>query len=134
MYNRYIGNTGKYVRVEEPEHRQEPRHRPEPARHPGHTPQHPTVQHEIHHHEPPRPEPARAFPGLGGLGSLGNLFKKSPLFGGGHPGGLLKSLPFGLDIGDLAVLVLLFFLYIESGDEEFLIILAFLAYSFFKDG
>ncbi len=38
------------------------------------------------------------------------------------------NLPFDLDAGDIAILALLFFLYRESGDEEFLIILAFFAF------
>ncbi|MDR0447013.1 MAG: hypothetical protein LBH17_08365 [Oscillospiraceae bacterium] len=33
----------------------------------------------------------------------------------------------GLELGDLALLLLFFFLYMESGDEDFLIILAVLA-------
>jgi hypothetical protein len=36
-------------------------------------------------------------------------------------------LPAGLESGDLALLLLFFFLYVESGDEEFLIMLAVLA-------
>lgn len=39
-----------------------------------------------------------------------------------------SGLNFNFDAGDLAVLALLFFLYRESGDEEFLIILAFFAF------
>ncbi|MDR1330059.1 MAG: hypothetical protein LBK23_10720 [Oscillospiraceae bacterium] len=41
------------------------------------------------------------------------------------------SLPLGLELGDLGLLLLFFLLYIESGDEEFLIILAVLAVGFF---
>ena len=46
----------------------------------------------------------------------------------------LKSLlPKGTDFGDILVLAVFLFLYIESKDTDFLIILAVLAFSFFKD-
>ena len=38
---------------------------------------------------------------------------------------------FGFEMGDLTIIVLLFFLYRESGDEEFLIVLAFFALGIF---
>jgi hypothetical protein len=48
-------------------------------------------------------------------------------------GGLLRSLlPSGLDTGDLLLLAVLFFLYRESGDEDFLIMLAVVALSIFS--
>ena len=40
--------------------------------------------------------------------------------------------PFGFEMGDVAVLALLFFLYRESGDDEFLIVLAFFAIGLFS--
>ncbi|MDR2615731.1 MAG: hypothetical protein LBC28_04035 [Oscillospiraceae bacterium] len=43
----------------------------------------------------------------------------------------VPSLPFGLEPGDIALLLLFFLLYIESGDEEFLIILVALAAGLF---
>ncbi|MDR0904768.1 MAG: hypothetical protein LBN00_01110 [Oscillospiraceae bacterium] len=60
------------------------------------------------------------------LGGTGGLF-------GVHGGGL--NLPFGLEFADIALLLLFLFLYLESGDWEFLIIVAFLAVSAFgKNG
>lgn len=106
MYNRYIGNTGKVYRVEEPHDkvRGVSRSRQIPAK-----PSAPVVQKES--------------------GTRGG--HKKPLFGGIK---LFESgLPLGLDTSDLIILGLLLFLFIESGDEEFLIILGFLAYSIFKD-
>ena len=38
------------------------------------------------------------------------------------------SLPLGLELSDLALLLMFFFLYQESGDEEFLILLACFAF------
>jgi hypothetical protein len=65
-------------------------------------------------HAPPiRPAPARA----------GGLFPRAARRG--------LNLPLGLELGDLGLLLLFFLLYIESGDEEFLIILAVLAVGFF---
>ncbi len=58
------------------------------------------------------------------------VHKQSPLLQNrsdkkGGLSGLFRSiLPKNIDMGDLLLLVLLFLLYSESGDEEFLIILA----------
>lgn len=41
-------------------------------------------------------------------------------------------LPFGFEVGDLMLLLLLLYLYVESGDEEFLIILVVLGYTLYK--
>ncbi|MDR0838204.1 MAG: hypothetical protein LBN99_01020 [Oscillospiraceae bacterium] len=78
---RYIGNSGRFYRIDE-----------EPV-------------------SPPNPVINDAASPLGRR--LGGLFS----------GGL----PFGLELADIALLLLFLFLYLESGDEEFLIILAFLA-------
>lgn len=47
-------------------------------------------------------------------------------------GKLSSFLPAGLDFGDILILLILLLLYIESKDEDFLIILAVLAFSIFK--
>ena len=147
MYNRYIGNTGRVIRMEEapPPPSRAGIHRPPPAPPPEEKPL------------PPPPNESRA-PGMGG-GWQNTGFKAfpntytSPRSGGFPPlSGLLKNfsgglrdsqnflkglfgnLPFGLDLGDILLLLLLLFFYIESGDEEFLIILAFLVFSIVKDG
>ena len=60
---------------------------------------------------------------------------RPPQRSGGLPdmGGLLRSLlPSGLDTGDLLLLAVLFFLYRESGDEDYLIMLAVVALSIFS--
>jgi hypothetical protein len=71
--------------------------------------------------------------GGGGKGLFGGAGKG--LFGGLGDGlkGMLGNLPLGLDIGDLMLFLLLLFLYVESGDEEFLIILGFFAFSLFRE-
>lgn len=100
MYNRYQGNTGRYVRVQEPP----PRNRVPPA----------------------PPVPARRPPPSPG-GGLGSLF---PSLGGitsalsdGLTGILPKVLPDGLELDDLLLLLVLYLMYKESGDKELLIIM-----------
>ena len=47
--------------------------------------------------------------------------------------GFLGSLiPAGIDTGDLLLLAILLFLYLESRDQDFLIILIVMGYSMFK--
>ena len=156
MYNKYIGNTGKFTRVEE-----SPRVNAQTQR-PVIKPPPPAIPPVLEHSAPERvmsehttspahsaiPHPPRVgsknkpslFGGLGGglnglLGGLGGGLK-----GIGGAGGLSDSfrgmfdhLPFGLDIGDILLLLLLLFFFIESGDEEFIIILAVIAYNLFKE-
>lgn len=110
MYNRYIGNTGKYYRVED-----EPRGtRSQASRGTGGSAQ-------SRSGAPPSPSRDEKPP--------------VPSKGGGLFGGLLDGLGGGrFDTGDLLLLGLLFFLYKESGDEELLIILVILAVMLFDVG
>ena len=108
MYNRYIGNTGKYYRMEDAPVTQRRETVP--------------VQHA-------QPKPEEQY----GYRERHDAGKKPSLFGGGGLHFLDSILPFGLETGDLILLILFLFLFIESGDEEFLIILGFLAFSFFKE-
>jgi hypothetical protein len=87
MYNRYIGNTGKYYRVDDS-----------------------------------TAGVARAA-GSGVAG--GEAVRRGGLESILSPGG-------NLDMGDIILLALLFLLYTESGDYEFLIILGFLAFAILK--
>lgn len=119
MYNRYDGNTGRFVRMPEPE-------RPEPAalRRP------PPPQPAQERRPPPRrneggPPPARrdgpyapyapAAP-RGGADLAGLLPRgvKDAL------GGLLRG---GLETEDLLLMLILYLMYRESGDKELLIVL-----------
>lgn len=134
MYNRYIGNTGKFTRVNDSPGTH-PRHAPGPSLNGPSANKHPAEPHHISAPyaaapEPPPPpehEAAKKKPGL--LGMLGGL-------GSNYTGGLNKlfeHLPFGLDVGDLLLFLLLLFFFLESGDEEFLIILGIIAFSIFKE-
>jgi hypothetical protein len=96
MFNRYIGNTGRLIRVDDAEATR--------AGLAGASRGARAASGEA--------EAARASGGLGGL--LGGL------------------LPFGLEVGDIVLLLLFLFLFLESGDDEFLIILAFLAIGVIK--
>ncbi|MCL2408978.1 MAG: hypothetical protein FWC96_05105 [Oscillospiraceae bacterium] len=113
MYNRYIGNTGKVYRVNEPSDRARTDRR--------------------------RNNVVELFPKESlsrdkrGTEHHDHSRKKTSLFGLGNFKFLEGGLPLGLELSDLVILALLFFLFLESGDEEFLIILGFLAYSIFKD-
>ena len=58
--------------------------------------------------------------------------QKPPPKNGGGLKGLLGLLPEHIDTGDLMLLLLLFLLYTESHDEDFLIILIVVGLSIFK--
>lgn len=115
MYNRYVGNTGKFYRVgtPEPQRNQSNQQR-------GHNPP--------QQNRPPSPPPMKTEPEP----IVNSFFGSLPFFGGIEKG-LSSILPGKMDSGDLMLLLLLFFLYLESKDEDFLIILAVIAMSIFKD-
>lgn len=113
--NRYEGNTGRFIRMPEPEPdlraRRSPPPPPRPAQPPGPQPPPPRPA-------PPAPRPARPpqpppdrRPPAGGLG------------------GILDDILGRLDIAnweteDLLLMLVLYLMYRESGDSELLIILA----------
>ena len=68
----------------------------------------------------------------GVLGYLHSAPKDGAQSSGTSGRAALQNKPaFGFEMGDLAIIALLFFLYRESGDEEFLIVLAFFALGIF---
>ncbi|MBQ9412245.1 MAG: hypothetical protein IJU29_03990 [Oscillospiraceae bacterium] len=110
MYNRYQGNSGRYVRVEDPPG-------PSPAGNPpgpspaGNPPprQEPPGPPPENHPPPPGRPPFSPPPPQGAAPDIAKL--------------LGKLLPDRLETEDLLVLALLYLLYRESGDTEFLIML-----------
>ena len=100
MYNRYIRNdSGRYERVEVPD--EPPFGNPPPE--------------DTYHAPPPGGEPSGAPPPPNGGGRQGFL------------SGLLEKLNLkNLDTGDLILLLLIFLLYKDKGDEELLIALGLL--------
>ena len=116
MYNRYIGNTGKFYRVDDsslPEI--DARHYPE-TRQENDIPQ-PSTFHAAASPKPHAPLPT-AFPRKELVGSLRGI--------------LGSFIPDGMDIGDLLLILVLLLLYLEKEDEEILIILSVLILSGFK--
>jgi hypothetical protein len=169
VYNRYVGNTGTYHRVEEPPNVRVLRERniqqarqQEAARQAAAERQaFEASQQQAREHAAaasrggPVPRGAAPFSGGqqygdrhseqrshpasngGGLSSLLSMFgfknKPSLSRGGGLNGFLDHLLPAGFDVGDILLLLFLLYFFIESGDEEFLIILGVIAFSIFKD-
>ena len=120
---RYIGNTGRFERIADAPAR--PRAAPPTAAPHAESPdgeaENVTRQTHFSGAAPRRVEPrGGVFGMLGAL--LGGEGGASP-FGGALGGGGL-NLPFGLELADVAIALLFLFLYLESGDTEFLIILA----------
>ncbi len=113
MYNRYIGNTGKFYRVDDDEllqhdTRQSPQEQPT-----AFTPvQQPRPQH--------RQQNMQRLP-----------FAQKELLGS-IKGLLGNFLPDGMDLGDLLLILVLLLLYLEKEDEEILIILSVLIFMGFK--
>lgn len=110
MYNRYDGNTGRYVRMPEPE-RPEPSalRRPPPAQRPREEPR----RNEA------GPPPARRdgpYAPRRNSGDLGGLLQGVT----DTLGGLFRG---GLETEDLLLMLILYLMYRESGDKELLIVL-----------
>jgi len=107
MYNRYIGNTGRRYRVPEASDRA-----------PGGSAISAGEARGRERQRAPAPRENAVFGVTNLTGSLRSL---------------IPPLPFGMDTGDLLLLLLLFFLYTESGDEDFLIILAVVSINIIAD-
>lgn len=95
---RYEGNTGRFIRMPEPEPDLRPRRSPPPPPRPARPP------------HPPQPPPDRRPP-AGGLGGILD--------------GILGRLDIAnWETEDLLLMLVLYLMYRESGDSELLIILA----------
>lgn len=100
MYNRYYGNSGRVERVGGPE---PPGRPPRPGGHPGpHAGPHPGP--------PPRPEERPPGPPDGLSGLLGRILRRVS--------------PGQLETEDLLLVAVLYLLYRECGDREFLLAIA----------
>ena len=96
--NRYEGNTGRFIRMPEPEPDLRPRRSPPPPPRPAQPP------------HPPQPPPDRRPP-AGGLGGILD--------------GILGRLDIAnWETEGLLLMLVLYLMYRESGDSELLIILA----------
>ena len=100
MYNRYQGNTGRVIRVDD-------RQMPEKAGSGGHMPARPQPQQAPPRHQPQRPGPMTARqPGL--MEQLGQILPNS-----------LGE----LETEDIILMLMLYLMYRESGDSELLMIM-----------
>lgn len=128
MYNRYDGNTGRFVRVPDPE---PPKRNPMsvPGRpsglpssaHPNHQQSRPGQSNNAgskpaHTGNPQKRPPPGGGGGLGNLFSLGGLTDKLE--------GILPKLSLDeLETEDFILMLMLYLMYKESGDKELLIML-----------
>ena len=111
MYNRYDGNTGRFVRMPEPE--PQPHSRPSALRNP---PPPPVTYTPRPAQRPIKqgPPPARGS-GLGDFlpNDITGIFNKL----------VPNALRDGLELEDLLLMLILYLMYRESGDKELLIVL-----------
>lgn len=128
MYNRYQGNTGKFIRLPEPyeqardtyspppapetpppppEREPERKSSPEPQRRP------PAVTRRPAQRRPPAPQGGRPGPGANPLGGLLSGLS-------GAVSGRLGS----LETEDLLLLAIVYLMYRESGDAQLLVVMA----------
>lgn len=125
MYNRYDGNTGRFVRMPEPEMPERSAlRRPPPSQPRREEPPH-REEHPQHHEEHRQrwnesgPPPARRdgpYAQRRSSGDLGGLLSGVT----DAIGGLFRG---GLETEDLLLMLILYLMYRESGDKELLIVL-----------
>ena len=161
MYNRYIGNTGKFYRVEDVD--DIPKILPAPASEPDRREvlrsweevrQWEAVQEREDNAPPPPKEAAseRATPpppayskGEGPRGKAPPPPEKAPQepLSKFHLGKMLQmpgtlrhslreKLPAGLDLGDVLLVLVLFYLFLEGDDDDMLIVLGILLFTWLK--
>jgi len=134
MYNRYFGNTGRYVRVEDVDDL-----RPNPPVIPVAPSEPPPVSPAL---EPTPPVDASVWRTLlSGLGSKGESAAVKPA--GEKPkfdfgvildapaslrGTLKDRLPEAIDFGDILLVLVLLYLFLEEGEDEMLLVLGVLIF------
>ncbi len=121
MYNRYDGNTGRFVRMPEPEvpERSALRRPPPPQPHreaPPRREEHPPRRNESGPPPARRDGPYAPRRGPGGQDALGGLLQGVT----DALGGIFRG---GLETEDLLLMLILYLMYRESGDKELLIVL-----------
>ena len=141
MYNRYIGNTGKFYRVEdaEPLRREVPQWEPvsppesslssPPPPPPKSYPPLPPPEPYHPPPSPPPPPPVSAPAPL--LREEASKFDLGAVFN--VPGSLRETLrdklPESLDLGDILLVLVLIYLFLEGDDDDMLIILGVLLFT-----
>lgn len=114
MYNRYIGNTGKYYRVEDVSDY-------------GHRPVHDPPPDRGKDRDSDRARDRdREKPGGDGKWNPKSFAKSFPDFSENLRHTIKDKMPAGIDIGDILLILVLLFLFLEGEDDEMLIILVIL--------
>lgn len=121
MYNRYDGNTGRFVRMPEPEVPERSALRrpppPQPRREaPPRREKHPPRRNESGPPPARRDGPYAPRRSPGGQDALGGLLQGVT----DALGGIFRG---GLETEDLLLMLILYLMYRESGDKELLIVL-----------
>lgn len=121
MYNRYDGNTGRFVRMPEPEVPERSALRrpppPQPRREaPPRREKHPPRRNESGPPPARRDGPYAPRRAPGGQDALGGLLQGVT----DALGGIFRG---GLETEDLLLMLILYLMYRESGDKELLIVL-----------
>lgn len=121
MYNRYDGNTGRFVRMPEPEVPERSALRrpppPQPRREaPPRREEHPPRRNESGPPPARRDGPYAPRPSPAGQDALGGLLQGVT----NALGGIFHG---GLETEDLLLMLILYLMYRESGDKELLIVL-----------
>lgn len=121
MYNRYDGNTGRFVRMPEPEVPERSALRrpppPQPRREaPPRREEHPPRRNESGPPPARRDGPYAPRRSPGGQDALGGLLQGVT----DALGGIFRG---GLETEDLLLMLILYLMYRESGDKELLIVL-----------
>ncbi|MBR4057026.1 MAG: hypothetical protein IKK00_02670 [Oscillospiraceae bacterium] len=132
MINRYLGNSGQVERLPQPGNRPASAH-PAPRQNTAkrNAPQLNTTKQEESPRQAPPPRGMSAPSGTRpeGQRSSGGIWRQpAGVSGQGKAGGLLRGLTSKLDLSrleteDLILLLILYLLYRESGDEEMLIMM-----------
>lgn len=127
MINRYIGNSGQVERLPQPGKRAPSAH--SAARRDESQRNAPQREESLRQAPPPREVSAPSGTRPAGQRSSGGVWKQpAGVSGQGKAGGLLRGLTAKLDLSrleteDLILLLILYLLYRESGDEEMLIMM-----------
>jgi len=138
MYNRYIGNTGRYYRVDDTDDMRaapEPKPAPEPESPPipSIEDNHPAKAQGSAHEEHESPYPDE-------ISEESDEKKKKFTFEPekiakvpGNLRGLIKThMPESIDLGDILLVLILLYLFIENDDDEVLLVLIILIFMWVK--
>jgi len=135
LYNRYIGNTGKFYRVEEMQESSRPESAPLPPESPLSqwipSPPPPPLPEREPMWMPPEPPPPPPSSISSTISDLGAKFDLGAVLNmpGSLRGSLRDRLPESIDLGDILLIIVLIYLFLEGDDDDMLIILGVLLFT-----